>query len=140
VNYIADEELATLRRLGHYVAYCPAAHAFFGHEQHPRPRLLAAGVPTVVGTDSAASTRNTRLSILDELRMLAGDPATLLRTATLGAAAALGLDGAIGSLSPGKFADIAVFPATGEVGPDLIMQSPAARAVYVAGRRWPVEG
>lgn len=142
VNYIADEELNALARRGHTVVYCPRAHHFFGHEPHPLPRLIAAGVRVALGTDSPAS--NDDVSMLAELhhvRRHAADPpspAELLRMATLNAARALRLECAIGSLEAGKQADVAAW----RCGPDETeplrawIESPAdPLGVWVAGRR-----
>lgn len=142
VNYISDAEVAWLAGSGHRVAYCPRAHAFFGHPPHPLPRLLAAGVPVVLGTDSAAS--NADLALLREAqfvhRRVAGGPAPdrLLRMITLDAAEALGVAAACGSLEVGKWADVAAFPIGGDAGDplaELIHTAPAPRAVWVAGQR-----
>jgi 5-methylthioadenosine/S-adenosylhomocysteine deaminase len=82
----------------------------------PVAALLARGVNVAIGTDGAAS--NNRLDLFAEMRLAAllakvatGDPAMLpaqqaLHAATLAGARALGLDDRIGSLVPGKQADI----------------------------------
>ena len=82
----------------------------------PGRRLLDAGVRVGLGTDSPASTPS--FDVFDELRAaIAGARAReqrpdalsateALELATLGAACALGLDDAIGSLTPGKQADL----------------------------------
>jgi cytosine/adenosine deaminase-related metal-dependent hydrolase len=142
-NYFAEADFAALARAGHTVVYCPRAHQFFQHPPHPLAALRAAGVPVVFGTDSAAS--NTGLGILDELQFVAmrvaGAPPAdeLLRLATLGAAGALGLADRIGTLEPGKQADLAAFacdPRTMDPVGDLIARPPAAAtAVWVAGQR-----
>ncbi len=64
-----------------------------------------------MGTDSRAS--NTDLSILSELQFAAAQhanvsPETLLRLITAAAAKALGRDSEIGTLTPSKFADLAI--------------------------------
>jgi aminodeoxyfutalosine deaminase len=95
------------------VAWCPRSHRFFGHAPHRWRGMLAAGVNVCLGTDSLAS--NESLSILDELRYvrtLAPDfpPHELLAMATIRGAAALRLDGIIGSLEVGKLADFIAMP------------------------------
>ncbi len=82
----------------------------------PVAALLARGVNVALGTDGAAS--NNRLDLFGEMRLAAllakvatGDPSVLpaqqaLHAATLAGARALGLDHEIGSLVPGKQADI----------------------------------
>lgn len=98
------------------IAHCPVANARLGHGLAPLPAFLDAGIRTGLGTDSAAS--NNRLDLLEEARFtaaahraLAGRPdllpaARLLELVTLGGARALGLEGRIGSLEPGKEADL----------------------------------
>jgi 5-methylthioadenosine/S-adenosylhomocysteine deaminase len=86
----------------------------------PLARLLDARVDVGLGSDSVAS--SDRMDLLDEARLAllfaaahTGDVGTLsapraLELATLGGARALRLDREIGSLEPGKAADLAAFP------------------------------
>ena len=108
VRRIADADCA--------VAHCPVANAKLGHGLAPVPALREAGVRVGLGTDSVGS--NNRLDLLEEARiasllqraahrsttLLA--PAELLRLCTLDGARALGLEGRIGTLEPGKDADL----------------------------------
>ena len=98
-----------------------------------------------MGTDSLAS--NSSLSILDEMRFLAGRhpevaPEELLAMGTVAGARALGLDGEVGALRPGYGADLVVweFPSVtpAEAGEALIWHRPSVLQSYVAGRCvWP---
>jgi cytosine/adenosine deaminase-related metal-dependent hydrolase len=93
------------------VVYCPRTHAFFRHETYPLARWLAAGVSLALGTDSRAS--NPDLNLFEEMKFVAARhpqvaPAAVLELGTIGAARALGLDGEMGSLAPGKLANFAV--------------------------------
>jgi cytosine/adenosine deaminase-related metal-dependent hydrolase len=97
------------RRLA--VAFCPRTHARFGHDPHPYREMLERGVIVCLGTDGLASSPT--LSVLDEVRFLhARDPSLsgplLLTMATLFGAWALRLDEFVGTLTPGKRADLAV--------------------------------
>ncbi len=112
-NYLDREELefvaAHAQRLS--VIYCPRTHAYFGHPRHPLPRLLAAGANVALGTDSRAS--NPDLGILDEMRFVARQfpeiaSAVVLELGTLRGARALGLEEDVGSLVPGKVANLAI--------------------------------
>jgi aminodeoxyfutalosine deaminase len=112
-NYLADDEIAFLAERSNHmsVIYCPRTHAFFQHEPYPLAKMLAAGVNVALGTDSRASSPD--LSILAEFQFAAKQhptilPADLLRTITGSAAKALGRDNEIGTLTPGKFADLAI--------------------------------
>jgi 5-methylthioadenosine/S-adenosylhomocysteine deaminase len=101
------------------VAHCPVSNAKLGHGTAPLTDLLSAGVQVGLGSDSVAS--NNRMDLLEEARhALLGQRARLksfespsaddvLHLATLGGADALGLAHEIGSLEPGKSADIAAF-------------------------------
>jgi cytosine/adenosine deaminase-related metal-dependent hydrolase len=141
-NYPAAGDAERLAAAGHVVMYCPRAHRFFQHTPHPYRALQRASVTVALGTDSAAS--NESLALLAECRFVARDtvdppsPDVLLRMVTLDAAKALRLDERIGSLTVGKFADLAAFPCdavTDDPAAMLVTQAPAACGVWVAGRR-----
>jgi cytosine/adenosine deaminase-related metal-dependent hydrolase len=141
VNYLTDEELELLAGSACSVAYCPRAHAFFGHEPHRFREMMAAGVNVCLGTDSLAS--NESLSILDEWRFLHGrhpdlDLPSLLRLSTDNAAAALGIEANVGSLEPGKLADFITLPAASPSplgAMERVLTDPVEpRAVYIGGR------
>jgi cytosine/adenosine deaminase-related metal-dependent hydrolase len=81
--------------------------------------LLAAGVSVAIGTDSRGS--NPDLNLWRELQFLRRtdpevDSAVLLALGTINGARALGLDGEIGTLTPGKSADMAVVALNGAPG------------------------
>jgi 5-methylthioadenosine/S-adenosylhomocysteine deaminase len=98
------------------IAHCPIANARLGHGAAPIPEVQEAGIRMGLGTDSVAS--NNRLDLLEEARAaqlvqrarlqssqaLTGDQ--LLRLVTIEGARALGLDRRIGTLEPGKDADL----------------------------------
>ena len=112
-NYLDDEEIDFLGRQRRQMAvvYCPRTHAWFGHARYPLEKLLAAGAIVALGTDSRASSPD--LSLLAEMRHVARafpamSRATILELGTLGGARALGLDSRIGTLEPGKWANLAV--------------------------------
>ena len=113
-----DEEIELLARHGVGVAHCPRSNGYLGCGVAPLAELRGAGVAVSIATDSPASTPS--LDIFDEIRAAivcararAGDPGALtaseaLELATLGGARVLGLSDRIGSLVPGKQADLAV--------------------------------
>ena len=123
------------------VAHCPAANAKLGHGVAPLPELLEADVRVGLGTDSVGS--NNRLDLLEEARFASLvhrgqlsshtflSPGDLLRLCTVDGARALGLDDRIGTLEPGKDADLcAVSLAAPHVRP---VHDPVA-AVFHAAR------
>jgi 5-methylthioadenosine/S-adenosylhomocysteine deaminase len=141
--HLEPSEIALLAEHGCSVAHCPASNLKLASGFAPVGKLLDAGVNVGIGTDGAAG--NNRLDILSELRLAAliakadsGDPRTLsahaaLRMATLAGAKALGLESRIGSIEPGKSADlVAVNLSALEVSP---CYDPASHVVYVAERR-----
>jgi len=110
------DEIEKLARAGAHVLHCPESNLKLGSGFCPVRELLAAGVNVALGTDGAAS--NNDLDMLVEMRTAAllakgvtRDPTALpahtaLRLATLNGARALGLEDQIGSLVPGKSADV----------------------------------
>lgn len=140
--HLNDAEIALLAARGAHVAHCPASNLKLASGIARTAELLAAGVNVVFGTDGAAS--NNRLDVLDEMRLAAllakgtsGDAAALpamqaLECATLGAARALGLDARIGSIEPGKDADLVAFDFSAiEAMP---VYDPVSHLVYACGR------
>ncbi len=112
-NYLDRQEIAFLAQSAERmsVVYCPRTHAYFGHDRYPLEQMLSAGVTVGLGTDSRASSPD--LSLLAEMRFVARRyPAVardvVLRLGTIGGARALGRDQEIGSLEPGKYANLAV--------------------------------
>src|SRR5205085_4235604 len=117
VNYCDDDELALLARGRASVVYCPRTHRYFDHPPHRWRDMLAAGINVAVGTDSCASSPH--MNLVDELRLLHQiapevPPQDLWQMATIRAAKALQMDPQVGSISPGKLADLVAFPATAD--------------------------
>lgn len=137
VNYCDDDELSLLARARASVIYCPRTHAYFNHPPHRWRDMLAADVNVAIGTDSRASSPN--LNLLDDLRLLhrlAPDVPSeqLWHMATTRTALALGLEATSGSLTPGKSADFAIFPATTADPLTEILETPALPTeVWTAG-------
>jgi len=115
--HLTPAEIALLAKHRASVAHCPSSNLKLASGIAPVAQLLAAGVNVALGTDGAAS--NNRLDVFEEMRLAAllakaaghsaeAMPAhAALRAATLGGAIALGLDARIGSITPGKSADLA---------------------------------
>jgi cytosine/adenosine deaminase-related metal-dependent hydrolase len=104
-----DAALARLRALGATLVTCPRSNRWVGVGYPPIERFYASGVPVAVGTDSLASVEDLNLfSELKTMRWLA--PAVtarrLLESATLVGARALGLESELGSITPGKRAEL----------------------------------
>ncbi len=104
-----DAALARLVALGVTLVTCPRSNQWVGVGVPPIERFYRSGVAVAVGTDSLASVEDLNLfSELKAMRRIApGVPAAkLLESATLIGARALGLDSELGSLTPGKRAEI----------------------------------
>jgi 5-methylthioadenosine/S-adenosylhomocysteine deaminase len=132
------DDIAVLAEHDVAAAHCPRSNALLGCGIAPLRELRAAGLRVGLGTDSPASTPS--FDMFDEMRAaIAGARAReesaaalsasdALELATLGSARALGLDGEIGSLAPGKRADLAVLSLEGS--PYLPWEDPAAAVVF----------
>ncbi len=145
---VSDSDIRRIASNGAKIAHCPKSNAKFGHGYAPLEAMLDAEIAVGLGSDSVAS--NNVCNILEESRFAAlgarNRPGSkrfisareILETATLGGAKALGLDHLIGTLEPGKQADIAVVsldhPAVQPIG-DIhaaLVFSADARDVLVA--------
>ena len=135
-------EIGSLAAAGASIVHCPESNMKLASGTCPLPALLEAGVNVAIGTDGAAS--NNDLDLLGELKtagllakLAAGDAAAapaplLLRMATLGGARALGLDAEIGSLLPGKAADLVALDLSAPHCQPV--HDPISQLIYAAGR------
>jgi cytosine/adenosine deaminase-related metal-dependent hydrolase len=113
-----DEEIALLAEHDVAVAHCPRSNGILGCGVAPLTALREAGIRVCIATDSPASTPS--FDMFDEMRAAIvgarareGRPDALtaadaLELATLGGARALGRDETLGSITPGKQADLTV--------------------------------
>ena len=140
--HLDDRDIELLARHDCRVVHCAGSNMKLASGIARVVDLQSAGVGVALGTDGAAS--NNRLDLLAEMRLAGllakvstGDAAALpaarlLRMATLDGASALGLDATLGSLEPGKAADIvAVDLRRLESQP---VYDPVSHLVHVAGR------
>lgn len=143
MTQLTDAEITLWADSGAHVAHCPESNLKLASGFCPTAKLLAAGVNVALGTDGAAS--NNDLDLLGEMRTAAllakavgedasaAPAATALRMATLNGAKALGLAHEIGTLEPGKWADLTAIRLS-----DLETQplyDPISHIVYAANRR-----
>jgi 5-methylthioadenosine/S-adenosylhomocysteine deaminase len=114
--WVNDEDIAILRRRGVAVSHNPESNMKLASGTAPVTKYLAAGVALGLGTDGAAS--NNDLDMFEAMRQASflakhatHDPTAVpaqaaLDMATIGGARALGMERLIGSLEPGKRADL----------------------------------
>lgn len=154
------DDIARLADNGCAVAHCPIANAKLGHGIAPVAEMREAGVRVGLGTDSVGS--NNRLDLLEEARIasllqrgrLASHdllaPADLLRLATIDGARSLALEERIGTLEPGKDADLCAVSLAGTHvrpvhdpvaalfhaarGTDVVMTAVRGRVLFRNGR------
>jgi cytosine/adenosine deaminase-related metal-dependent hydrolase len=116
-THIEGREIRILARTGTPVAHCPIANAWGGNPVvTPVPAMLERGVTVGLGTDSVAT--NDSLDLFQAMKICAlihkvnlGSSTALtaekaLEMSTIDSAKALGLATEVGSLEPGKRADI----------------------------------
>jgi 5-methylthioadenosine/S-adenosylhomocysteine deaminase len=135
---VDEREIALLAARGVPVAHCPRSNALLGCGVAPLAELRAAGVTVGLGTDSPASTPS--FDVFEEMRAAIyaarareRRPEALLAAEALGlatveAARALRMDGEVGTLTPGKRADLTVVSLAGS--PYHPVEDPAAAVVF----------
>ncbi|HEX4703717.1 MAG TPA: amidohydrolase family protein, partial [Pseudonocardiaceae bacterium] len=120
-NSLANPELALIADTGGAMAIAPAVEAQMGHGAPVVNRLRAAGVVTGLGVDVVTSAAGDMFSLMRATLLSsqlseatsAITPADVLRMATIDGATAMGLADRIGSLRPGKQADLILLNTNG---------------------------
>jgi cytosine/adenosine deaminase-related metal-dependent hydrolase len=148
--HLSDEAVGRLAASDTAVAHCPTSNGRLGSGIAPVRALLAAGAPVGLGVDGSAS--NESGAMIDELHQallsarLRSGPLALtvrqaLQLATMGGARCLGRADEIGSLEPGKLADVALWQVGGLAGAGiadpvaaLVLGAPALERLFVGGR------
>ena len=138
--WVDEEGIHRLARQQTNVVHCPSSNLKLGSGIAPVPEMLAAGCRVALGADGAPC--NNRLDAFEEMRLaaliqkprLGSDAlpaAQVLELATLGGAKALGLEAEIGSIEPGKKADLVVVDLS---GPHVVPEEAnlISRLVYAA--------
>ncbi|WP_109528933.1 MULTISPECIES: 8-oxoguanine deaminase [Nocardia] len=116
--HLDDAAITAMASTGTGIAHCPTSNGRLGAGIARTAALLVAGVPVGLGVDGAAS--NESSSMIEEprnallyARAVGGPRAMNVRTAlelaTIGGARVLGREAEIGSIEPGKLADLALW-------------------------------
>jgi len=137
---LTPHEIELYQSRGVKVAHCPESNMKLASGVAPVPCMLDADIAVGLGTDGCASNNN--LDLFQEMDTAAKlhkvhsmdptvmDAPSVLTMATRGSAAVLGLEHEIGSLEPGKRADIIVVDTR---SPHLTpMYNPFSHIVYAA--------
>jgi cytosine/adenosine deaminase-related metal-dependent hydrolase len=148
---VDDGDIKSIAESSSSIAHCPVSNSKLGHGIAPLVEMLAAGITVGLGSDSVAS--NNRMDLLDEARFAlltqrarltsfeTPEAIDILELATAEGARAIGIDDHVGTLEPGKQADLAAFsldgilpvhdPVTATI---FSMTGSRARFVAVAGK------
>jgi 5-methylthioadenosine/S-adenosylhomocysteine deaminase len=142
MTQLTTDEISQYAASGGHIVHCPESNMKLASGFAPVAELSRAGVNVALGTDGAAS--NNDLDMLGEMRSAAllgkavsGDASALpaaavLRMATLNGAQALGLGEHTGSLTPGKWADLAAIDMNALESRPLY--DPVSQLVYACSR------
>jgi 5-methylthioadenosine/S-adenosylhomocysteine deaminase len=116
--WLDDTDIRVLADTGATVSHNPGSNMKLAAGIAPIPEFISAGIPVGIGTDGCASNNNLdmfeemdltakihKARLLDPTRM---DAATVIEMATRKGAEAIGMAAEIGSIEPGKLADIIV--------------------------------
>ncbi len=116
--WIDETDLRIIADTGSAVAHCPESNMKLASGVAPVPDMLRMGIPVGLGTDGSASNNDldlflemdtaAKLHKVHRLDPTVADAAGILKTATISGAAAIGLADQIGSIEPGKKADMVV--------------------------------
>ena len=157
--YPRDGDLELMAAAGVSVSHCPTSEGSRGAGITPVRRMLDAGITVSLGSDGPMV--DTSVDMVEQMKavrlfqnQLRLDPSAItpqvaLRMATIEGARSIGLGHRLGSLEPGKEADIAVFPleqpasaVAQEALPVLIhsLRGRDVRWLLVAGRPLVCEG
>ncbi|HNH15479.1 TRZ/ATZ family hydrolase [Zoogloea sp.] len=140
--HLSPEDIDRLATHHCSIAHCPTSNMKLASGAAPMAAVAERGLRIGLGSDGTAS--NNRLDLFREMHQAAllaklttGDAGALpahrvLRMATLDGAAALGLDDRIGSIEPGKAADLCAVRL--DDVDTLPCYDPASHLIYVLGR------
>ena len=144
MTQVTDAEIALCAEAGVSVVHCPESNLKLASGFCPAEKIRRGGVNLAIGTDGCAS--NNDLDMFGEMRTAAQlakavagkadafDADFTLRAATLNGATAMNLDNRIGSIVPGKQADLAAVR-LGDVLESQPLYDVVSQLVYATGRR-----
>lgn len=114
--YLTDEELSLCKERNFSIVHNPSSNCKLASGIAPIAKMKNMGVNVALGTDGSSSNNNQNLfeemhlaamlSTVSNLNPMATTPYSILETATIAGAKALGLDDKVGSIETGKDADL----------------------------------
>jgi 5-methylthioadenosine/S-adenosylhomocysteine deaminase len=138
--WLSEDEIMAMAKSRASISHCPESAMKLASGLAPIPDMISSGVNVSLGTDGCAS--NNDLDLFSEMgfaarvhKVFRNDPLACpaeqaLRMATLAGASALGLEDEIGSIEPGKKADLIALSLD---QPHLTpMYDPVSHIVYAA--------
>jgi 5-methylthioadenosine/S-adenosylhomocysteine deaminase len=148
IGWIPQADVELLAESGTNIAHCPAASLVGGNGWIAHgviPDLVAAGARVVLGSDAAAISRTLDMARMMSLAAGANkdarrdptimNPYNVFEMATIESARAFGLDDRIGSIEPGKAADISIFDTSGSHWWPEPFANPVPDFVYTGSAR-----
>jgi cytosine/adenosine deaminase-related metal-dependent hydrolase len=141
--HTTDKDISMIRRSKTSLVHCPRSNKETRVGTMPIKKFLDAGITVGLGTDSLASSPT--LNMWDEMRYAyiihrrdGVSAEDIFRIATIGGAMALGLDKEIGTIEPGKKADLIAVPLpsknTGDLYSDLLRETKSCIMTMVNGK------
>ncbi|MFC0211951.1 amidohydrolase family protein [Paenibacillus chartarius] len=116
--WLDDGELEAIRKRRASVVHCPVSNMYLASGIAKVPQMLRMGINVALGTDGPGSNNcQDNLEVLkfaaclhkvDQLDSTLLPPMEVLQMATIGGAKSMGRDNELGSLEPGKKADVVV--------------------------------
>ena len=149
---LSNEDIQILKKTGTKLAICPTSEAKLNALMAPFPEIERAGIPLALGTDSAACQNS--FDMFQEMKFTAllnkfatKNPRAMtagrvLEMATIGGARVLSVEGSLGSIEEGKFADLTIIsarsvgmiPRIDAVGNLVYGSNPRVESVVVDGK------
>jgi imidazolonepropionase len=114
LEFASDGGIAAMARAGVVAVSLPLASVYLGQSPMPARKFIDAGVAVAVATDfnpGSAPSYHLPVALTLACTTQRMTPAEALKGATLYAARAVGLESSIGSIEPGKIADLALVDA-----------------------------
>ncbi len=138
-----ERDIAIMKKKKISIAHCPRSNRNINVGKMALKKFMDAGINVGIGTDSLASSSS--LSMWDEMRYAyrihrsdGVTPRDIVQLATINGAKALGLDDLIGSLVPGKRADLIAVPLpsknTGDIYSDLLRETKSCIMTMINGK------